>query len=298
MKIEKLYPVCKDYLWGGEKLKTEYGKETDKTPCAESWELSFHPDGPTMLEDGRLLSEVVTQADLGNRVNAFPCFPILIKFIDAKQNLSIQVHPSDEYAMKNENSLGKTEMWYVVEAEEDAGIFLGFSNTITKEEYQKAILENRLTEYLNFYPVKAGDCFFIPSGTVHAICKGCLIYEIQENSNLTYRVYDYGRRDKNGNLRELHVEKALAVSDLSSYAPQQFDGNVLGECVYFRVEKWKVQDKWVGNADNTSFHCVTCLTGKGNIDGIAMQKGDSFFIPANYGAYTITGDLELICTKV
>ena len=138
---------------------------------------------------------------------------MLIKFIDAEQNLSVQVHPSDEYALQHENSFGKTEMWYIVEAEEGAGIYLGFNRTVTKEEYEAAIKENRLTELLNFYEVKAGDCYFIPSGTIHAIGKGCLICEIQQNSNLTYRVYDYGRKDKNGKERELHIDKAPRVTN-------------------------------------------------------------------------------------
>ena len=141
MKIEKLYPECKDYVWGGEKLKTDYGKLTDKTPCAESWELSFHKDGLTRLANGKTLAETVTEMDLGENVKGFPFFPVLIKFIDAKENLSVQVHPSDEYALANENSFGKTEMWYIVEAEEGTGIYLGFNRDVTKEEYEAAIKE-------------------------------------------------------------------------------------------------------------------------------------------------------------
>ena len=198
MEISKLYPEYKDYLWGGEKLKTKYGKQTDKTPCAESWELSFHKDGLTRLSNGKTLAETATETDLGTNCKKFPFFPVLIKFIDAKQDLSVQVHPSDEYALKHENSFGKTEMWYIVEAEKGAGIYLGFNRDVTQEEYETAIKENRLTELLNFYDVKAGECYFIPSGTIHAIGKGCLICEIQQNSNLTYRVYDYGRKDKDG----------------------------------------------------------------------------------------------------
>ena len=201
MSILKLYPECKDYIWGGEKLKEKYGKQTHKTPCAESWELSFHNDGLTRLFSGKTLVESVAEMDLGENVNVFPFFPVLIKFIDAKENLSVQVHPSDEYALANENSFGKTEMWYIVEAEKGAGIYLGFNRDVTKEEYETAIKEKRLTELLNFYEVKAGECYFIPSGTIHAIGKGCLICEIQQNSNLTYRVYDYCRKDKNGKER-------------------------------------------------------------------------------------------------
>ena len=217
MEIVKLIPECKDNIWGGMKLKEKYGKQTEKNPVAESWELSFHKDGPTRLESGKTLQETVTETDLGENCKGFPFFPMLVKLIDAKQDLSVQVHPSDAYALKNENSFGKTEMWYIVEAEEGAGIYLGFKQDVTQEEYEKAIENTTLTDLLNFFEVKAGDCYFIPSGTIHAIATGCLICEIQQNSNLTYRVYDYGRRDKNGNLRELHVEKALKVTDLNKY---------------------------------------------------------------------------------
>ncbi len=198
MKIEKLIPTCKDYLWGGNKLKEKYGKCTVCDPCAESWELSFHTDGKTLLLDGKTLEETVTDFEMGNNIQNFPFFSVLIKFIDAKSNLSVQVHPSDEYALTHENSFGKTEMWYIVEADEGAGIYLGFNRDVTAEEYERAIKENTLTDLLEFYSVKSGECYFIPAGTIHAIGAGCLICEIQQNSNLTYRVYDYGRRDKNG----------------------------------------------------------------------------------------------------
>ena len=297
MKIYKLYPECKDYIWGGEKLKTKYGKVTDKTSCAESWELSFHKDGLTRLENGKTLAETVTEMDLGKKVKDFPFFPVLIKFIDAKDNLSVQVHPSDEYALKNENSFGKTEMWYIVEADEDAGIYLGFNRDVTKAEYETAIKENRLTEMLNFYKVKAGACYFIPSGTIHAIGKGCVICEIQQNSNLTYRVYDYGRKDKNGNERELHIEKALMVTNLRKFEPITFE-DCLGKCEYFTVKKHVINSEIVLYADETSFQCVTCVKGSGYIEDIEIKQGDSFFVPANYGSYNIKGKIEFIETKV
>ena len=297
MKIVKLYPECKDYIWGGEKLKTKYGKQTNKTPCAESWELSFHKDGLTRLSNGKTLEETVTEMDLGENVNIFPFFPVLIKFIDAKENLSVQVHPSDEYALKHENSFGKTEMWYIVEAEQGAGIYLGFNRDVTKEEYKTAIKENRLTELLNFYEVKAGECYFIPSGTIHAIGKGCLICEIQQNSNLTYRVYDYGRKDKNGNERELHIEKALQVTKLTKHKNAPLTGDMLGVSKYFTVKKLFVKDE-VLRADNKTFQCLTCVKGQGEIDGQAVKQGDSFFVPASFGKYTLKGDMDIIMTEI
>ena len=298
MKIEKLYPECKDYLWGGNKLKEQYGKQTDKSPCAESWELSFHKDGLTRLANGKTLAESVTEKDLGKNVKKFPFFPLLIKFIDAKQDLSVQVHPSDEYALQNENSFGKTEMWYIVEAEQGAGIYLGFNRDVSQEEYKSAIQENRLTELLNFYEVKSGECYFIPSGTIHAIGKGCLICEIQQNSNLTYRVYDYGRQDKNGNERELHIDKALKVTALKKFTPLSFDNGYLGKCEYFSVEKYAVTKCISLQTDGSSFHCITCVKGKGSIDGVEVLQGDSFFVPADYGHYTLDGDMEIICSRV
>ena len=298
MKIEKLYPVCKDYVWGGEKLKEKYGKQTDLTPCAESWELSFHKDGPTRLSDGRMLYEAVSDIELGENCKKFPYFPVLIKFIDAKSDLSVQVHPSDEYALKNENSYGKTEMWYIVEADDGAGIYLGFKENVTRVEFETAIKEKRLTELLNFYPVKPGECYFIPSGTIHAIGSDCLICEIQQNSNLTYRVYDYGRRDKFGNERELHIEKALAVTDLKKFEPAAFSGDTLGACEYFNVKKRSVDGSLTLSANEESFNCITAVCGSGEIDGIPFSKGDSFFVPAGYGEYAVTGKAEILITKI
>ena len=297
MKISKLYPACKDYLWGGNKLKEKYHKETDKTPCAESWELSFHKDGLTYLSDGRILAESVTEKEVGEKAKDFPFFPVLNKFIDAKQDLSVQVHPSDEYALKNENSFGKTEMWYIVEAEKGAGIYLGFNRDVSKQEYETAIKEKHLTELLNFYEVKAGECYFIPSGTIHAIGKGCLIYEIQQNSNLTYRVYDYGRKDKNGNERELHIEKALKVTNLNKFQPIVFN-DCLGKCEYFTVKKTNIKGETSLQTDEKSFACITCVQGQGEIDRQIIQTGDSYFIPANYGAFTLKGNMEVIETKI
>lgn len=298
MKIQKLYPVCKDYLWGGEKLKNKYGKLTDLSPCAESWELSFHKDGKTCLFDGRTLEECVSCAEIGQNAADFEFFPVLIKFIDAQKDLSVQVHPSDSYALKNEGSFGKTEMWYVVEADEGAGLYVGFNRDVTLDEYEQATRENTLTELLNFYPVKSGECYFIPSGTIHAIGAGCLICEIQQNSNLTYRVYDYGRRDKNGNTRELHVDKALKVTDLKKYDSKTLSGNTLGVSKYFNVQRLMVDGKVELCATDKSFNCLTCTSGEGCVDGQNISLGDSYFVPAGYGKYTLEGKMEIIMTDI
>jgi len=272
MEILKLVPECKDNIWGGVKLKEKYGKKTDKDPVAESWELSFHKDGPTRLENGKTLQETVTAKELGKNCDGFPFFPMLVKLIDAKQDLSVQVHPSDAYALKNENSFGKTEMWYIVEADEGAKIYLGFKKDVSQEEYEAAIKNNTLIELLNAFEVQAGDCYFIPSGTIHAIGTGCLICEIQQNSNLTYRVYDYGRKDKNGKERELHVEKALKVTNLSKYEYKPLristqQGELLGLSRYFTTTSMAVDGEvcvhTIGDQEPVG------LCGSGLMDAIA-----------------------------
>ena len=213
MKPIKLAPAFKDYLWGGTKLKTEFDKKSDLQKVAESWELSTHKDGQSIVANGEFkgltLSEYIEKNGrecIGKNAMAFEFFPILIKFIDAADNLSVQVHPSDEYALSNEGEYGKTEMWYVLDCEKDAFLYYGLNREITKEEFAERIKENMLLEVLNKVKVNKGDVFFINSGTIHAIGKGIVICEIQQNSNTTYRVYDYDRRDKNGNTRELHVK--------------------------------------------------------------------------------------------
>lgn len=301
-EVLRLCPAFKDYIWGGEKLKTNYGKKTDLSPCAESWELSYHKDGLTLTEDGRPLSEVLTKEDLGKNAEAFPFFPMLIKFIDARDNLSVQVHPSDSYALANENSFGKTEMWHILEADEGAGIYLGFQKDVSKEEFEDAIAKNRLTELLNFYPVKAGETYFIPSGTLHAIGRGCLICEIQQNSNLTYRVYDYGRLGKDGCPRELHVEKALKVTNLGAFKPNFVDadtpdGTVIGCNKYFHVLTRKIEGEVALAADPNSFRCLTVVEGDGSIGGKAAKKGDSFLLPAGT-ATTLKGQFTMLSSSV
>lgn len=303
MEILKLHPAYKNYIWGGTKLRERYGKMTDMTPVAEAWELSFHKDGETRIKDGRTLAEVLTARELGDACAGFPFFPMLIKFIDAKQSLSVQVHPSDAYALENEHSFGKTEMWYVVEAEEGAGLYVGFSRDVSKAELERAIAENTLCELLNFYPVKKGDCYFIPAGTIHAIGAGCVICEIQQNSNLTYRVFDYGRVGADGKPRELHVEKALRVADLKKYEKLDPLGGengeeVLGSCPYFHVTRQTVRGKWQMTTDARSFKCITCVEGVGQIENHPISRGDSYFIPANYGTAHLSGDMVLICAEV
>ncbi len=315
----KMNPPFKDYIWGGTRLKTEWGKKSDLAIVAESWELSCHPSDPSVVANGEYAGktlpevlEMLGKGALGTDCDAFDRFPILIKLIDAKNDLSIQVHPDDEYALKNESEYGKTEMWYIVDADEDASLVYGFNKDITKEEYKAAIEENKLMDVLNKVPVHKGDVFFIPAGMVHAIGKGILIAEIQQNSNITYRVYDYGRLGADGKPRELHVEKAVEVSNLTkpeavgalgeAVSENGIKKTMLASCKYFTTEKLEISEKAALRACDKSFVSLLFLEGEGYInfgDGqVAFNKGDSFFIPANTGNFEIDGAATVLLTRV
>lgn len=301
MPVLKLTPSCKDYLWGGERLKAEFGVRSELHPLAEAWVLSAHPDGPSYLEDGSMLAEYLAAHPeaAGTHCRKFEQFPILTKFIDAKNDLSIQVHPSDAYALEHEGQYGKTEVWYVLDAEPGAFLYYGFAHEITKEEFARRIRENTLTEVLNAVPVKKGDVFFIPAGTLHAICKGIVIAEVQQNSNVTYRVYDYGRVGADGKLRALHIEQALAVTELCPSKELDFGGH-LAQCEYFTVDA--VTGAFEGIADETSFVSVLISDGAGKLtcggQTISFEKGNSFFLPANSGTYALCGSYEALITTV
>ena len=300
-KIYRLTPAIKDNLWGGNKLRA-FGKTTDKDRIAESWELSFTSGGEAKIADGRNLSEAFMRESWGSNAKDFEFFPVLTKFIDAREKLSVQVHPDDEYALKNEGQYGKTEMWYVVDAEEGAGLYMGLKRSCTEEEFARAVAEGTVEELLSFVEVKRGDIFFIPSGTVHAIGAGVLIYEIQQNSTLTYRLYDYMRRDKDGNLRELHVDKAMRVSTLDVYKAAPCDEKntaIIGKCRYFEARKYKLNFTLELDVSEESFLAVTCIGGEGRIGEEKMAPGDSFFIPAGYGKAELFGEgLEIITVSL
>ncbi len=309
----KLSPAFKDYLWGGQRLKHDFNKHSDLERLAESWELSAHKDGQSIVSEGLYAGYTLTEylhtlgkEALGTQASAYEYFPLLIKLIDAKSDLSVQVHPSDEYALAHEGEYGKTEMWYVLDCEEDASLFYGFERPVTKEEYAAAIREGRLTEILHRVQVKPGDVFFIPAGTVHAIGAGILICEIQQNSNTTYRVYDYNRRDKDGNLRPLHVEKALEVSCTrpSPALPVIEDGvdALLASCEYFNVRRLRIPDTYTLTVTTDSFLSLVATNGEGRLvyEGgeTSFTKGDSMFIPAQDGKITVVGCCELILSTV
>ena len=301
MKTIQLTPSCKDYLWGGEKLRTEYGIQSELHPLSEAWMLSCHPDGPSYLPDGSTFQQYINTHPgcLGTHCEKFSEFPVLAKLIDAKKDLSIQVHPSNEYALEHEHQYGKTEMWYVLDCEPGAFLYYGFDHEISREELEERIRNNTLTEVLNAVPVKKGDCFFIPSGTLHAICKGVVVVEVQQNSNVTYRVYDYGRVGADGKPRALHVKQALEV--MRRTPPEQHDFSPhLAKCDYFTVDV--VAGGHTGTADETSFVSLLITEGEGRLtcggETVQAKKGDSFFITAGSGAYALTGSCKALLTTV
>ncbi|MCI8623887.1 MAG: class I mannose-6-phosphate isomerase [Provencibacterium sp.] len=320
MEPFKLGPAFKDYLWGGESLCAAYGKQTALRPVAESWELSCHPDGESRAVSGpeagktlRALFEAHGEALAGRRCARFQDFPVLVKLIDAARPLSIQVHPSDEYALKNENSFGKTEMWIILDAQPDSFLYYGFNREVSAGELREAIENNRLEELLGKRPVRRGDVVFIPAGMLHAIGAGIVLCEVQQNSNLTYRVYDYGRLGADGKPRPLHVEKALAVLDRrpasgdftpagEAVAVGGGQRQLLAECPYFTVHSLKLDGSYIEQADGESFCCLTCIEGQGELScgaaRLSLEKGESVFIPAGAGEWKLQGRLECIQTGV
>ena len=317
MEIMKLIPTGKDYLWGGTRLREEYGKQIDLTPLAETWECSVHPDGPSYVANGiykgQTLAEVLSAHPeyLGTKVENGK-LPVLVKFIDAKKDLSVQVHPDDAYAREHEGDNGKTEMWYVVDCEPGASLYFGVNRALTKEEFKKRIEDNTLTDVLYKADVKKGDVFFIQSGTIHAIGAGILICEIQQNSNTTYRVYDYGRRGADGKLRELHIDKAIDVSKLTPSdtsdkqgKPEEIPGGTkcaLASCPYFTTEKYVVDGEVEIDVTGDSFASLVVTEGSGKVVGseneVEFKPADSLFVPAGSGKIKINGHCTVVKTTV
>lgn len=315
----KLKPAFKDYIWGGTKLRDEFNKKCDFQKISESWELSCHKDGNSIIENGpdagSSLADYIQKygkSILGTNCVKFDNLPVLIKLIDAKDNLSVQVHPANDYALSTEGEYGKTEMWYIVDCEENSSLLYGFKKDITKEEFTQRIKNNTLLEVTKSVPVKKGDVFFIEAGTLHAIGKGILIAEIQQNSNTTYRIYDYGRTDKNGNGRELHIKKACDVTKLCPAVPyphnpeEKYSGysqRLLSSCEYFTVNSLDVSYSACLTADEKSFcHILlidgSCTLRSDSYDDIKLIKGDSVFIPAGFGNFHIDGLCKLIKTHI
>lgn len=314
LKPLRLLPAGKGYIWGGERLKNEYHKNLDVTPLAESWECSVHPDGMSLISggefDGRTLKEVLERNPryLGTKSESMP---ILIKFIDAAKDLSIQVHPDDCYARENEGDNGKTEFWYVLDAEEGAELIYGFEHPMDREKLKLAIENGRLENMLHHIPVHKGDVFFVYPGTVHAIGKGIVLVEVQESSNLTYRLYDYDRVDSEGKKRPLHIEKACDVLDMDPVKiirqPQRMIKYYFGcarellcRCEYFEVERIQVTKGFSFSVLDTSFQVLLCTDGNGGLETdetnrpVRFDKGACIFLPAGLGRCHIIGECVLL----
>lgn len=313
MSILKLKPSCKDYIWGGHRLAEEYGIQSDKDILAEAWVLSCHPDGPCVIvngpNEGKTLAQYIQENGsraLGTHCRRFRDFPILVKFIDAAQNLSVQVHPGNRYALAEEHQYGKTEMWYVMDAAPNSFLYYGFKREVSQEEFARRIQEDTLLEVLNAVPVQKGDVLFIESGTIHAIGAGILIAEIQQNSNVTYRVYDYGRVGKDGKKRDLHIEKALAVTNRVPILRSGRSYPHVADCDYFTADRLNldgsVMRKVEGAVNEDSFVSILIMNGKGSIscggERVSYQKGDSVFLPAGSGAYTMEGSCDALITTI
>ncbi len=308
-----LVPALKDYIWGGDRLPQEYGHESTLDRVAEAWVLSCHPQGESTVRDGdyagQPLSAVLAAwgaSALGKRAAAFESFPLLIKLIDARDRLSVQVHPDDDYARRVEGEYGKTEMWYVLDCDEGAQLLYGVNREMTAEEFRRRICDNTLDEVCRYVEVHKGDVFFIPAGTLHAIGKGILIAEVQQNSATTYRVSDYGRLGADGEPRELHIDKAVDVTHLAPTPLataglwQRGDVVRLAESVYFTSELWRLDGERVSPAGD-SFRALLCLDGVGELvaDGVTypVRRGDSVFLPADVTA-TLSGRMEILCNEV
>ena len=313
MNLIFMEPVFKDYLWGGNRLKNELHKNSDLDITAESWEISSNKNGDCKIVNeeysGMTLSELFAKKNLRELIFGAKCrdleeFPLLIKFIDANQNLSIQVHPDDEYAKTIGLPNGKNEMWYIMDCKENAQIIAGLKHSLSKQELENIINNNRIKDYLNYADIKKGDSIYISAGTVHAILSGVLICEIQQNADITYRVYDWDRKDKNGNSRELHKEQAIQTikPDIIPEIIHENNENIqiIASNKYFETQKINISGVFVDNSDTNSFYTINIVDGEGKIlvseNEYSLKRGDSFLVPATLGEYKVEGKMTVLKT--
>lgn len=309
----RMRPCYKDYLWGGGRLKREFHKADAPEVTAESWELSCHPDGLSLTEDGQSIAQLGEKDHDGFWGKACPTgeFPLLVKLIDAQKNLSVQVHPSDETALPGEH--GKAELWYIVDCKPQAFLYLGFSQRISQEEFLRRAEDGTICRVLNRVPVTRGDVFYILPGTIHAVGAGILIAEVQQNSNTTFRVCDYRRRDAAGNLRPLHLERAAQVLSYEPIIPEECRANggvsfpafsmvEMFSCNYFRAYRLDVRTAVELRCDGQSFQHLLCVEGEGSIAvggrEYPLRKGDSYFLPAALGEYHLSGVCRVLLSRV
>jgi len=312
----KLKPTFKDYLWGGIRLREEYNKECDYDSIAESWELSAHPAGQSIVDSGRYKGmlfgaylQKIGKECLGWKFQTLKEFPLMIKLIDAKEDLSIQVHPGDEYALLHENEYGKDEMWLVLDCQPDSYVYCGFKRNVTRNEVKEHIENATITEILNKVPLHKGQTLYIPAGVIHAIGKGVLLCEVQQNSNSTYRVYDYDRTDKYGNKRSLDIEKALDVMNYQQFMPKDMvpeetedKENVIAKSKYFLSSIYQVEDRTDIILTEESFLALVVLEGSCTAtckeSQLFLQKGDCVFVPKQEGSLILEGQCEVIKVRI
>ena len=330
--IYKLTPFLLEKLWGGTKLRTMYGKGSDSSYLAESWELSAHDAGPAHVCGGEYdgltlkdLIDILGEDSVGEKASDMVKFPLLIKFINAEKPLSIQIHPNDEYAMKYEKDYGKNEMWYVIDAAPDAYLYYGLKEPVTKEELRKSIHDGTLPNLLCKMSVKKGDVFFLRAGTIHAIGEDLVLCEIQESSNITYRMFDYNRIDsKTGKTRELHIDRAIDVTDIElnvraaketasdnkcSRSTEANVENTLVDCEFFKTDIVNVDKYFEVAVDKSSFKSLVFISGEGKVytgtkdypleDTVqSFRAGDVFFVPAGDKTVSIDGNCECIIVEI
>ncbi len=314
----KLNHITRSAIWGGNLLAEKWGREGKGDNIAESWELSVREEAMSIVQNGELagmaLKEVFQRFGydfVSPQYGEGDRFPLLIKLIDARESLSVQVHPDDSYAERVEHDSGKTEMWYIVSAEKDSFLIYGLEDGVSREDYARAVKNGNIDGVMKKQKVKAGESYFIPAGMVHAIGGGILIAEIQQNSDLTYRVYDFNRRQKDGTLRTLHTEKALDV--IRPYGEEEIekicyekgkeeDGELLANSRYFKVRKRELRDRIEMIQGAESFGALLCIDGEGSLvydgESYPIAHGDSYFIPAGMGKYAIEGRMTLICSEL
>lgn len=311
-------PAFRAYPWGGDRLWRDFGKETDVRPLAESWEISCHEGGLCVVASGEYAGTTLRDVLAENpewihaKAQRGEEFPILIKLIDAQRTLALQVHPDDDYARRMENSLGKTEMWFVMDAQPGAGVYYGFKENVTQEQVRKAMGTQALCDLLSFIEVRAGDVFFIPAGIVHAIGEGLLVAEVQQSSDITYRLYDFGYLGPDGKPREMHTDKGLAVARISpadgfvrtaqeTDAGDQENMRRLVECEHFAVSLLNVSGDLKLQAAKNSFHALLCLEGACRLcfrgEDILLEKGRSAFVPAGIGEYRLSGCAQVLLSE-
>ncbi|MFN4197990.1 MAG: type I phosphomannose isomerase catalytic subunit [Flavobacterium sp.] len=310
-------PIFKDRIWGGSRLAELFGKAISSGQTGESWELSAVPGDVSVVTSGLLkgktLSELIAtypEELLGKRVveRYGATFPLLFKFLDARDDLSIQVHPDDNMAQEYHGGFGKTEMWYVLDAEPGAELIVGFQQETSPEQYLKALEQSQVVSLLKRYPVEKGDVFFLETGTVHAIGKGTVIAEIQQTSDITYRIYDYNRRDAQGQLRELHTDLALKAIHFGvrqpkmQYSKQINHNNQVVQCPYFTTSYLPLEGELVLNTDEPVFQVLMCLEGEFYItmenQSYAFSKGDTVLVPAVWSQSRLSGTAELLVVSV